>query len=66
MKKLSYLLGLFIVAGLLFSACDKDEETMDPPSLSFLGGTNPPGNARVDGDVTSTVGDSNFFWVYSQ
>jgi hypothetical protein len=56
MKKLSYLLGLFVVAGMLFSACSKDEENTDPPSLAFLGGEYEPGKDRVDSDVTLTVG----------
>ncbi len=34
MKKLSYLLGLFLVTGMLFSSCSKDEETVDPPDLT--------------------------------
>ena len=40
MKKLSYLLGLFLVAGILFSSCSKDDddEPQDlTPSISFKG-----------------------------
>lgn len=51
MKKLSYLLGILVVAGMLFSACSKEEENMEPPSLSFLGG-----EGRIDSDETLTVG----------
>lgn len=51
MKRLSYLLGLLIVAGMLFSACDKEEESTDPPSLAFLGG-----DGRVDTDTELVVG----------
>ncbi|MCD4694696.1 MAG: hypothetical protein K8S16_00540 [Bacteroidales bacterium] len=39
MKKLSYLLGLIIVAGIIFNACKKDEDETQPPSISFKTGT---------------------------
>jgi hypothetical protein len=42
MKKLSYLLGLLVVAGIIFSACAKDEEEPDPPTVNFLGGIYTP------------------------
>jgi len=61
MKKLSYLLGLFVVAGILFSACSKDEENLDPPSLSFLGGEYAPGQDRIDSDATLTIGSEFVF-----
>jgi len=63
MKKLSYLLGLFVVTGILFSACSKDEEVLDPPSLSFLGGEYAPGQDRVDSDVNLTVGNEFVFGI---
>ena len=60
MRKLSYLLGLFIAAGLIFSSCSKDEEENTPPSLEFLGGefTLDNGNkiARTDEDVIMETG----------
>lgn len=64
MKKLIYLLGLLLVAGFIFTSCDKseDEET-DPPSISFLGGEYEPGKDRVDGDVTLTVGEQFVFGI---
>jgi hypothetical protein len=63
MKKLSYLLGLFVLAGILFSACSKDEENTDPPSIAFLGGEYEPGKERVDSDVTLTVGTQFVFGI---
>ena len=39
MKNLSYLLGLIIVAGIIFNACKKDEDESQPPSISFKTGT---------------------------
>lgn len=63
MKKLSYLLGLFLIAGLLFSACTKDEENTDPPSIAFLGGEYEPGKDRVDSDVTLIVGTEFVFGI---
>ncbi|RLF56575.1 MAG: hypothetical protein DRN27_09460, partial [Thermoplasmata archaeon] len=63
MKKLSYLLGLFIVTGLLFSACSDDEESLDPPTIDFLGGEYAPGQDRVDGDVTMQVGTEFVFGI---
>ena len=63
MKKLSYLLGLFVVAGILFSACSKDEENTDPPSIAFLGGEYEPGKSRVDSDVTLTVSTEFVFGI---
>lgn len=57
MKKLSYLLSLFVITGLLFSSCAKDEEENTPPAVSFLGGTYEPwGIARTDSDVTMETG----------
>ncbi len=60
MRKLSYLLGLFITAGLIFSSCSKDEEEDTPPSLKFLGGNYTYENGttipRTDGDVTMETG----------
>lgn len=63
MRKLSYLLGLFLVAGVLFSACSDEDENIDPPSISFLGGEYEPGKDRVDGDVTLTVGTEFVFGI---
>jgi hypothetical protein len=48
MKKLSYLLGLFLVGSLIFSACSKDEEEAGPPTIAFL----------MNYDTTIAVGDS--------
>ncbi len=62
MKKLSYLLGLLVVSSIIFSACSKDEEEPDPPTIIFLGGTEPStGWERVDGDVNLTVGEPFVF-----
>lgn len=62
MKKLTYLLGILVVAGVVFSSCAKDDEEEDPPSITFLGGTEPTtGWERVDGDVQLTVGDPFVF-----
>ena len=55
MKKLSYLLGLFLVTGMLFSSCskDEDEEPVDlTPSINFMGG-----EGFNSTDVTITSGD---------
>ena len=55
MKKLSYLLGLFLVAGMLFSSCSKDE-TEEPqdltPTISFKGDA-----GYTSADVTINEGD---------
>lgn len=64
MKKLSYLLGLFVVAGILFSACDKDDDVVtDPPGIAFLGGETPTGEERVDQDVTLEVNTPFVFGI---
>lgn len=57
MKKLSYLLSLFVITGLLFSSCTKDDEPNTPPTVSFLGGIYEPwGIERTDSDVTMETG----------
>lgn len=57
MKKLSYLLGLIVMAGMIFSSCSKDEEENTPPSVIFLGGIYEDwGIERTDGDVTMESG----------
>ena len=66
MKKLSYLIGLLLIGGLLFSSCKKTGEDATPPSLSFLGGTYENTSTgwtaeRVDQDMTFTVGDPFVF-----
>ena len=66
MKKLSYLLGLLLIGGLIFSSCSKDDDDDEPtsvaPSMNFKGGTHTPsGTPYVDGDITLTTGD--IFWV---
>jgi len=48
MKKLTYLLGLLLVGGLIFSSCSKDEEEAGPPTIAFV----------MNYDTTITVGDS--------
>jgi hypothetical protein len=55
MKKLSYLLGLFLVAGILFSSCKKDEDEPQDltPSINFKGGAN-----YTSADVIITAGDT--------
>jgi hypothetical protein len=64
MKKLSYLLGLTLISGLIFTSCGGDDEKeLLPPSLSFLGGQYEPGHDRVDGDVTLTVGTPFVFGI---
>jgi hypothetical protein len=64
MKKLNYLLGLFLFTGLIFTSCS-DDETTDPlpPNFAFLGGEYEPGKDRVDGDVTLTVGEEFVFGI---
>ena len=64
MKKLSYLLGLLLLAGMIFTSCS-DDETTEPltPTLAFLGGEYEPGKDRVDSDVTLTVGEEFVFGV---
>lgn len=53
MKKLSYLLGLIVITGMIFSSCEKDEDADTPPSVTFLGGVYEAwGIERTDGDVT--------------
>lgn len=62
MKKLSYLLGLLVVAGFIFSACSKDEDEPDPPTVTFLGGIYTPwGVERVSSDKTMAVGEGFVF-----
>ncbi|MEZ5082167.1 MAG: hypothetical protein R2750_01745 [Bacteroidales bacterium] len=62
MKKLSYLLGLIAITGLIFTSCTKDEDDPLPPSLSFLGGIEPgTGWDRVDGDITLEAGEPFVF-----
>ncbi|MCB2219333.1 MAG: hypothetical protein KQI35_02980 [Bacteroidetes bacterium] len=62
MKKLSYLLGLLVVAGMIFTSCSKDDEEPDPPTITFLGGIEPTtGWERVDGDVNLNVGEPFVF-----
>jgi hypothetical protein len=66
MKKLSYLLGLFAIGGLILSSCSKDEDpaTILGPTITFLGGTYTPLNLeRVDADVTKTTGEQFVFGV---
>lgn len=61
MKKLSYLLGLLLIGGIIFSSCSK-EDTATAPSVSFLGGVYAPwGAERIDQDVTLTVGEAFVF-----
>ena len=64
MKKLSYLLGLLLLAGMIFTSCS-DDETTEPltPTLAFLGGEYEPGKDRVDSDVTLTVGEEFVFGI---
>ncbi|MCD4696863.1 MAG: hypothetical protein K8S16_11555 [Bacteroidales bacterium] len=62
MKKLSYLLGLLAVAGIIFTSCSKDEEEPLPPTITFLGGVHPgTGWERVDGDITLETGEPFVF-----
>jgi len=56
MKKLSYLLGLMLIAGMVFTSCkkDDDEEPLDlKPIISIKGGA-----GYVDGNVTVNIGDT--------
>jgi hypothetical protein len=57
MKKLSYLLGLLLVAGMIFTSCndDEDEPIDETPTMNFKGGEFTPGVDYVDGDVTLPV-----------
>jgi len=60
MKKLSYLLGLLLVAGLIFTSCSDEEDPIDEtPTVNFKGGEFSPGVDYTDGDVTLPT-DSNF------
>ncbi len=65
MKKLSYLLGLLLVGGFLFTSCgsDDEEETILPPAISFLGGEYAPGEDYVDSDATLVVGEEFVFGI---
>lgn len=56
MKKLGYLLGLFFVAGFLFSSCSDDEDTTPQelkPTITFQTGT-----GYTYSDETINIGDS--------
>lgn len=62
MKKLSYLLGIIAITGFLFTSCTKDEDDPLPPTVSFLGGTEPgTGWERIDMDATLEVGEPFVF-----
>jgi hypothetical protein len=62
MKKLSYLLGLILVTGIIFSSCSKDEEEKTPPTLKFLTGTSPIYNVPlVTSDTTMEAGEKFVF-----
>ncbi|MCD4745672.1 MAG: hypothetical protein K8R58_05185, partial [Bacteroidales bacterium] len=57
MKKLSYLLGLLLIAGMIFSSCKKDEDDNDPIDLTPT--INLKGDAGyTSGDVTINEGDT--------
>jgi len=55
MKKLSYLLGLLVVTGIIFTSCSKDDDepTDVKPTINFKGGGD-----YVSGDVTVDVNDT--------
>lgn len=63
MRNLRLLLGLLVLASVVFTSCSKDEEEQTPPSVEFLGGEYEPGKERVDGDVTLTVGEPFVFGI---
>jgi hypothetical protein len=64
MKKLSYLLGLLLVAGFLFTSCsDDDDAELLPPAISFLGGDYQTGYPRTSADATKTVGQEFVFGI---
>lgn len=54
MKKLSFLLIAFLAGIILLSSCNKDEETLGPPTINFIGG-----EGYIDGDATIPV--NSFF-----
>jgi len=56
MKKLSFLIGLFAIAGVIFTSCSKDEDTNPEdlkPTITFKTGT-----GLTSSDVTMDQGDS--------
>ncbi|MBN1339724.1 MAG: hypothetical protein JXA03_10395 [Bacteroidales bacterium] len=67
MKKLSYLLGILLIGGMIFSACSKDDDdddepTVKTPTMNFKGGTHQgSGTDYVAGNVTLETGE--LFWV---
>jgi len=60
MKKLSYLLGLIIVAGIIFNACKKDEDESQPPSITFKTGTHDPSGMKYLTSDTTLYVNQNF------
>ncbi|RLD56899.1 MAG: hypothetical protein DRJ05_10575 [Bacteroidetes bacterium] len=56
MKKLSYLLGLFLVAGMIFSSCSKDEDEVIQDLTPII--TYVTGAGFTSADITITQGDS--------
>ncbi len=67
MRKLSYLLGLLIFAGLIFTACTEDEDPIDEtPTMNFKGGEFQPGIDFVDGDVTLPANSKFYVGITAQ
>ena len=70
MKKLSYLLGLLLVAGLIFTSCDDAEddpiEPDETPTMNFKGGEFQPGIDFVDGDVTLPANSKFYVGITAQ
>ncbi|MBN2173170.1 MAG: hypothetical protein JW731_03495 [Bacteroidales bacterium] len=62
MRKLSYLTGLILLTGLVFTSCNKDENEEPQnvnPTMNFKGGTHTPtGMEYVDGDITLSTNET--------
>jgi len=68
MKKLTYLLGLMLVAGLIFTSCtdDEDDPIDETPTMNFKGGEFQPGIDFVDGDATLPVNSKFYVGITAQ
>lgn len=67
MKKLSYLIGIMVIGGMLFSACSKDDDDDNPPTdvkptMNFKGGIF-PGDSSAYVSTNTTLETNQLFWV---